>query len=152
LKLSKKQTNYLCKGRVGRLATFDSADSLHLVPIVYACLGNKIYFVVDRKKKQTGRTLKRVRNISENGKATLLVDNYSENWKKLSYLMIYCRATIIGPEDNYREKRLAAKKLKEKYYQYEKDDYFPEKIDKAVFVRLEPQRAIFWQNLRHSVG
>ena len=108
--------------------------------------------MVDRKKKQSGKALKRIRNISENEKATLLIDNYSEDWDELSYMMIYCRAAIIGPGERYREKQAAARKLKEKYVQYVKDDYFPDDIDKAVFVRLEPQKAIFWRNLRHSVA
>ena len=137
---------------MARLATIDETNSAHLVPIVYASIGNKIYFVVDRKEKQSGKTLKRVRNISENGKATLLIDNYSEDWDELSYLMIYCRAKIIGPGENYREKLAAARRLKEKYAQYGKGDYFPEDIEKAVFVKLEPQKAIFWRNLRHSVA
>jgi len=152
LKLSKKQADYLRRGRVGRLATIDGRDSVYLVPMVYACIGDKIYFVVDRKKKQAGKTLKRIRNISENAIATLLVDNYSEDWENLSYLMIHCHASIIGPGENYREKQLASRRLKEKYLQYEKDDYFPEDVGKAVFVRLEPLGAIFWQNLRHSVA
>jgi PPOX class probable F420-dependent enzyme len=152
LKLSKKQADYLRRGRVGRLATIDGDNLVHLVPIVYACIGDKIYFVVDRKKKQAGKTLKRIRNISENAMATLLIDNYSEDGNLLSYLMIHCRATIVGPGESHREKELASKQLKEKYPQYGKDGYFPSNIDKAVFVKLEPQRAIFWQNLHHSVA
>jgi PPOX class probable F420-dependent enzyme len=152
LKLSREQAAYLRKGRVARLATIDETNSAHLVPVVYACIGNRIYFVIDRKLKRPGKTLKRIRNISENEKATLLIDNYSEDWDELSYLMIYCRARIIGSGENYREKLAVTRKLKEKYLQYGKGDYFPDDIEKAVFVKLEPQKAIFWRNLRHSVA
>ena len=152
MKLSKEQADYLRRGRVGRLATIDSSNSIHLVPVVYACIGEKIYFVVDEKKKRAGKTLKRIRNISENENATLLVDNYSEDWEELSYLMIYCRAKVMGPGENFREKKVAARKMMEKYTQYGKGGYFPSDIGKAIFVKLEPLKAVFWRNRRHSVA
>jgi PPOX class probable F420-dependent enzyme len=151
LKLTKTQIKYLRRGRVGRLGTFDQSNRAHLVPIVYASVGNNLFFVVDNKKKR-GDTLKRIRNISYTGKATLLVDNYSENWVALSYLMIFCKAAIIGPDERMNEKMAAAKSLKKKYIQYQKGGYFPKNIHQAIFVKLEPQKAIYWQNLRHSVA
>jgi PPOX class probable F420-dependent enzyme len=142
-----KQLEYLKKARVGRLATVDRKNAIHLVPIVFANLGDRIYFVVDRKKK-SGKELKRIRNISETGKAALLIDHYSENWKTLTSLLIQCAGRVLAPGSDSIEKRRAAKKLKEKYSQYSRGDYFPEELDKAIFVRLEPERAVFWQNLR----
>jgi PPOX class probable F420-dependent enzyme len=138
---------YLKKARVGRLSTIDRKNGIHLVPIVFANLGERIYFVVDRKKK-SGKELKRIRNISETGKATLLIDHYSENWKSLSFLLIHCSGKILTSGPNSFEKRSAAKELKEKYPQYSRGGYFPEMLEEAIFVRLEPERAVFWQNLR----
>jgi len=144
--LSRAQLRYLRRARVGRLATVDRRNVIHIVPIVFASSGDGIYFVVDRKKK-TGKRLKRVRNISETGKAALLVDHYSERWEKLSYLLIQCAAKIVS-ESELKEKILVAKKLKEKYPQYARGSYFPRKLDEAIFVCLVPERVIFWQNLR----
>ncbi len=117
------------------------------MPVVFANLGDRIYFVVDRKKK-SGKELKRIRNISETGKAALLIDQYSENWKTLSFLLIHCTGRVLSSGSDSFEKRRAAKKLKEKYLQYSAGAYFPENLDEAVFVRLEPERAVFWQNQR----
>jgi PPOX class probable F420-dependent enzyme len=146
--LSKKALQYLDAARVARLATVsEKGDSLQLVPIVFANSGSKLYFVVDRKKK-SGKELKRIKNISETGKATLLVDHYSENWEELSFLELFCKAAVLRPDEALREKRTASKLLRKKYPQYSNNNYFPENVEEAVFVRLEPQRAVYWQNLR----
>jgi PPOX class probable F420-dependent enzyme len=144
--LSRKQLEYLKKARVGRLATIDRKNGIHLVPIVFANLGDRIYFVVDRKTK-SGRDLQRIRNISDTGKAVLLIDRYSENWKSLSFLLIHCFGRVLTTGSDSFEKRRAAKKLKEKYPQYSGGPYFPKDLGEAIFVRLEPERAVFWQNL-----
>ncbi len=134
---------------MARLATVDREGSIHIVPIVFANLGQRIYFVVDRKKK-TGKPLKRIRNLSETHKATLLLDHYSEDWRKLSFLLLDCSAQILGSGFELAEKERAAKRFKEKYPQYGRGDYFPKKLDEAIFVRLEPNKAVFWQNLRRT--
>jgi len=134
---------------VARLATTDLNGAVHLVPIVFANIGEVIYFVVDRKKK-SGKELKRIRNIMETGKASLLVDRYSEDWGKLSFLLIHCSAGILPAYFDLVEKRKAALRLKLKYRQYSKEGYFPENLDEAVFARLQPEKAVFWQNLRRS--
>ena len=141
---------YLKTARVARLATVGSHNSVSIVPFVFAIHGGRIYFVIDRKKK-TGAKLKRIRNISENGKAVLLVDRFSENWEDLSYLLLHCTAKLLSPNKAKNEKRLATKSLKSKYPQYRGQRYFPKDIDQAIFVRLEPERAFFWQNLRLSL-
>jgi len=145
--LTSQQLSYIHKARVAKLATTNEDSSIQLVPVVFANSGERIYFVVDLKKKKSDR-LTRIRNISRTCKASLLIDHYSEKWEDLSYLLLYCQATVIGPGENPKEKYLAAKKLKEKYPQYSEGPYFPEKVNGAVFVRLRPERAIFWQNLR----
>jgi PPOX class probable F420-dependent enzyme len=145
--LSPEQLEYLRKGRVARLGTFGENGVIQMVPTVYAFFENRIYSVIDGKKK-SGSELKRIKNIRKTGKATLLVDNYSENWDELSFLMLQCKAKVIGPGEDQAEKMLARIILKEKYKQYSNGGYFPENIDQAIFVRLEPEKAFFWQNLR----
>lgn len=150
--LSRDELKYLRNARIARLATVDRLNSIHIVPVVFAISGSRIYFVVDLKAKKEGRQLKRIRNISETKKAALLIDNYSENWEKLSFLLIHCSARVIDKGENLKEKLLAAKKLKEKYSQYAYQGYFPDDINESIFVRLEPQKAVFWQNLRASLA
>jgi PPOX class probable F420-dependent enzyme len=146
--LKVKELEYLENARVARLATSDRKGTIGLVPIVYATKKESIYFVVDKKKKRSGKMLRRLRNISENPNVTLLVDNYSENWDELSYLMLVCTAKIVL---GTVEKKLAASLLTEKYEQYETGGYFPGNLEEAIIVKLQPKRAIFWQNLHPSL-
>jgi PPOX class probable F420-dependent enzyme len=147
--LTTEQQKYLDSARVARLATSDRKGAISLVPIVYATEQESIFFVVDRKAKRAGKTLKRLRNISENPQVTLLVDNFSEDWGELSYLMIHCRARVLT---SLSEQKQAAEALKKKYAQYRGGGYFPQNLKEAVIVKLQPKRAIFWQNLHHSLA
>ncbi|MDA4130867.1 MAG: pyridoxamine 5'-phosphate oxidase family protein [Thaumarchaeota archaeon] len=146
--LTKEHLRYLEGARVARLATSDLKGSVSLVPIVFACNSDAIFFVVDKKSKQPGKTLKRLSNISENPIATVLIDRYSEEWKDLSYLVVKCDAKILHSK---HEKQNVAKLLKEKYEQYRSGGYFPEDLEEAVIVKLRPKKAVFWQNLRTPV-
>ncbi len=148
---SRRQTEYLRRAQVARLGTIDSKGLVHIVPIVFANSQNHIYFVIDEKRKRS-QNLKRLANISENPYATLLVDQYSNNWEKLSYFSINCKAKIFWPGQNLSEKKIATRLLRRKYAQYRIGRYFPPEIGKAIFVRLSPTRVVFWQNLRRSVG
>jgi len=148
--LTNDQLDYLRNARVARLGTIDDKGLVHLVPIVFAILTERIYFVVDEKAK-VSKNLKRLKNIEDNPNVTLLVDIYSENWKKLSYLMLNCGAEILRLGKNNSERRLAASRLKEKYAQYAGGQYFPVNTEEAVFVRLTPIQERYWQNLRISL-
>jgi len=144
--LSPEHLEFLQSSRVARLGTSSKNGPAYIVPIVFANTENRIYFVIDHKTK-SGKELKRLSNIRETGKGTLLVDKYSENWDELFYLLLFCRAKVIEGPGGVREKKLAEKILKEKYPQYSTGQFFPENLQEAVFVRLDPERAIFWQNL-----
>jgi PPOX class probable F420-dependent enzyme len=150
-KLSAKEIEYLRGARVARLGTSDRKGNVQIVPVVFATDGESIYSVVDRKQKRTGK-LKRLSNIEKSGKATLLIDEYSEDWMKLSYLMIRCKAQVLGEGEHLDEKKRAKNLLLEKYRQYREGNYFPHDLEKAVFVELRPERTKFWQNLHVSVS
>jgi PPOX class probable F420-dependent enzyme len=151
LRLSKEELKWLQRARVARLGTSDLEGNVQVVPIVFATDGKSIYFVIDRKQKNT-RKLKRLSNIEKTGKATLLIDEYSEDWTRLSYLMVRCKAQILSEGKMTKEKRTAKKLLVEKYRQYREGKYFPSNLEKAVFVKLIPERSKFWQNLHLSLS
>jgi nitroimidazol reductase NimA-like FMN-containing flavoprotein (pyridoxamine 5'-phosphate oxidase superfamily) len=48
--------------RVARLATADRAGTPHLVPVVFAVAGDRIYTVTDAKPKRTTTALRRLEN------------------------------------------------------------------------------------------
>lgn len=151
MKLSRAQRKYLEQSRVARLGTVDEHGHPHVMPIVFANTSDTIYFVVDRKRKRSAN-LKRLRNISNNPKVTLLADDYSENWERLRFLMLDCKAEIMRAGQRKRERNTAKRLLKLKYMQYRIGSYFPKDEDTAVFVRLHPLRAVYWQNSRHSLA
>ena len=67
--------------RVARLATADAGGRPHLVPVVFAVEGDRVYSVVDAKPKRT-TALRRLRNVAENPCVALLVDHYEEDWAR----------------------------------------------------------------------
>src|SRR5450755_4641235 len=69
--------------RVARLATADSSGRPHLVPLVFAVDGDRVYSTVDAKPKRT-TALRRLDNVRENPAVSLLVDHYEDtDWAAL---------------------------------------------------------------------
>lgn len=70
---------FLEEQRVGRLATVDARYRPHVVPIVYAFDGERLYTPIDAKPKQVEpNRLQRVCNIRANPYVAVIVDHYSE--------------------------------------------------------------------------
>jgi PPOX class probable F420-dependent enzyme len=90
---------FLEERRVGHLATADAAGHPHVIPVCYARYGAWLYVPVDAKPKRGDpRDLKRLRNLRQRAEATLLVDRYDEDWRRLRWLLIYVTARILeGP-------------------------------------------------------
>jgi PPOX class probable F420-dependent enzyme len=86
---------------VARLATVDSQGRPHVVPIVYAFDGRRLYTPIDEKPKRVGvYRLQRVRNIQTNPHVAVIIDDYGEDWGRLAWVQIRGTATIVeaGPE------------------------------------------------------
>jgi PPOX class probable F420-dependent enzyme len=101
--------------RVGRLATVDAAGVPHLVPVCFAVTDAAVYSAVDDKPKRSTR-LRRVANVEATGRACLLVDQYDEDWARLWWVRLDCRARIVAATQPEAEAALAA--LTGKYPQY----------------------------------
>ena len=67
----------VARSRVARLATLDADGRPHLVPIVFALVGDTLYSAVDAKPKRS-RTLRRIENARERPDVTVLVDRYDD--------------------------------------------------------------------------
>jgi PPOX class probable F420-dependent enzyme len=100
--------------RVARLATAGADGAPHLVPIVFALDGDRIYFAVDSKPKRT-RDLKRLANIAANPRVSVLVDHYDDDWSRLWWVRADGAARIVT-EDTEAERALDA--LARKYPQH----------------------------------
>jgi len=60
--------------RVARLATVGADGRPHLVPVVFAVDGPRVYSAVDDVKPKATMRLKRLRNLAENPAVALLAD------------------------------------------------------------------------------
>jgi PPOX class probable F420-dependent enzyme len=103
----------LATARVGHLATAGRDGRPHVVPVCFAWLPPYIYSAIDGKPKRT-TLLRRLRNIAETGRAAIVVDRWSEDWKKLSYVLVEGAAVIL---DDGRERDEALVLLTAKYPQ-----------------------------------
>jgi PPOX class probable F420-dependent enzyme len=106
-----------------------------VVPVCFAWLPPYIYTAIDGKPKRT-MLLRRVRNITETGRASLVVDRWSEDWKNLSYVLVEGPAEML--EDG-RERDEALILLTAKYPQY---DDLP--LAGNLVIKLTAERTVEW--------
>lgn len=100
--------------RVGRLATADAAGRPLVVPVCFVFDGAALYSAVDDKPKRT-RSLRRLRNVSENPQASLLVDVWDEDWRRLAWVAVDGRADVLTEGAEFAR---ALGLLRDKYPQY----------------------------------
>jgi PPOX class probable F420-dependent enzyme len=100
--------------RVARLASVGADLRPHLVPVVFAVVGDTVVTAVDAKPKTTTR-LRRLANIRANPHVALLADAYDEDWSQLWWARADGSAHVVeaGPE---LEQAIGA--LVAKYQQY----------------------------------
>jgi PPOX class probable F420-dependent enzyme len=106
--------------RVGHLATADAAGQPSVIPVVYAVLDlddePAIAIAIDEKPKGDPRRLRRLRNIQEQPRVALVVDDYSEDWQALAWVLVRGSAAILEPGEPEHAAAVAA--LRAKYPQY----------------------------------
>lgn len=125
-------------GRVGRLATADAAGRPLVVPVCYAFDGRVVWSAVDAKPKRT-KNLRRLRNIDENPHVCLVVDQWDEDWSRLSYVIVEGTAEVL---ERQQQTSQAISLLVEKYPQYR-----PMGLDRepGAVIRITPTRLIAWR-------
>ena len=110
------ELNFLTRARVGRLATADAAGQPHVIPVVFATDGQKLYTPLDRKPKRVAPSqLKRVRNLLENPKIAFIVDNYDEDWSQLAWVLVKGTGKVVESGEAHAT---GVRLLEEKYAQY----------------------------------
>jgi PPOX class probable F420-dependent enzyme len=93
--------------RVARLATVAADGTPHLVPVVFAVLGETVYSVVDQKPKRTTE-LRRLENARAGGRAALLVDHYEEDWEALWWVRADGGARVLDRDEPEARRAIAA--------------------------------------------
>jgi len=104
----------LAGSKVAHLATVNGEGRPHIVPIVFALDGDKLYFAVDAKPKKTTR-LARLKNIAANPAVSVLVDHYEDDWTRLWWVRADGTARIVT---GAAEAEHAVDLLAKRYEQY----------------------------------
>jgi PPOX class probable F420-dependent enzyme len=99
---------------IGRLATVRGDGRPHVVPICFVIIDDVVYTAVDDKPKRSPQ-LQRVRNVKATGSASLLIDEYDDDWSRLWWVRLDGRARLV---DNIAETERAIRSLTNKYQQY----------------------------------
>jgi PPOX class probable F420-dependent enzyme len=97
--------------RVARLATVRGDGAPHLVPIVFAVVGDVIYSAVDAKPKRHTR-LQRLANMAHEPRVSVLVDRYDDDWTALWWVRADGVASVLASSP------AALEALAAKYPQY----------------------------------
>lgn len=90
--------SWFAAARVARLATAGADHRPHVVPVVFAVVGDAVITAVDAKPKTTMR-LRRLVNIEANPAVSLLVDHYDEDWTRLWWVRADGRARVSRDTD-----------------------------------------------------
>jgi PPOX class probable F420-dependent enzyme len=138
LVISEDTQQFVREHRIARLATVGSERQPAVVPICYAFDGQRIYTPIDEKAKSVDdRSLRRVRNVESNPRVALVIDDYSEDWSKLAYVLISGIAEIVDPTDI--EHARAVELLRSKYPQYR-----TMAIEQRILIKITPTKIKRW--------
>jgi PPOX class probable F420-dependent enzyme len=136
-RLSPPILRFIGAARLAHLATAGANGEPHVIPICFVFDGKHFYSPIDEKPKRTSPAkLTRVTNIRANAQAALVIDRYSEDWKRLAYVLIRGKAKILHRGAAHTE---AVRRLRRKYPQYRKMA-----IHTRPMIQITPIRWILW--------
>ena len=130
--MTQRERRFVSKMKVCRVATADEFGITHNVPVCHALVGGKIYF-------GSADDARKVNNIQKNPTATLVFDQYFDNWSRLKGLMVVCRARVLKRGKTFHRSRQA---LYRKYPGYAQEAALEE--GEAVLVELTPGKSFNW--------
>lgn len=142
--LTDAETRFVQSQRAARLATVDEQGTPYLVPICYAFDGTHFYSALDEKPKSVaGTKLRRVRNIEARHEASLLIDQYDDDWSHLGYVFIIGHAELIEPAQHPHALFL----LRERYVQYK-----IMALERYPAIRITPKQVTSWGPAIQALG
>lgn len=129
---------FMFRQRIAHMATSDADGHPYVVPVCYAFDGQRFYTPLDEKPKRVdARKLKRVRNIEARHEASLVIDQYSDDWSQLGYVLIYGRAELVLPGHALHTQALPL--LRERYTQYR-----AMALENLPVIVITPERVNSW--------
>jgi nitroimidazol reductase NimA-like FMN-containing flavoprotein (pyridoxamine 5'-phosphate oxidase superfamily) len=129
--LNDKQVRFLAYTRVARLALADG-ERIQVVPMCPAYDDGIVYMATHGKTRK-------VRALRASRRATLLADQYSEDWNRNVAVMLEGTVEVVdGGKEFAKGKAL----LEAKYLQY--PEFFPIREGESVILRFTPTRVMGW--------
>jgi len=140
MRLTRNASRLVRSTRVAHLATTGKDGQPHVIPICFVFDGKCFYSPIDEKPKRTApQKLKRLKNITENPRVSLVIDHYDEDWRKLAWVLILGAARVL--KSGVRHRR-AVTLLRKKYPQYRLMQ-----IDQLPIIQIMPKRVRAWGDL-----
>jgi PPOX class probable F420-dependent enzyme len=131
---------------VARLGTSDSYNQPYVIPVVFVFDGAYFFIPLDMKTKTvTPGNLRRVKNIEKNAKVALVIDQYSEAWEKLWFIMIMGKAWIIEKKNQVALLKEIHRMLITKYTQYKSLGMG------HSCIKIQPLKVTSWKNATGTV-
>lgn len=140
MSLSESERAFAEAHRVAHLATADAGGAPHVVPLCFALERDCLYFVVDEKPKATRRGLKRLRNLSENPRAAIVIDDYDDDWTRLAYLLVQGSTSLVEEAEEYQR---VVGLLRQRYRPYES---MALTMARNPMVRVRIEKTHFWRS------
>lgn len=138
--VTREERAFAERHRIGHLATANAAGVPHVVPVCFALVGDYFYFVIDEKPKRARTGLKRLRNLAENPRVALVIDDYDDaDWSRLAYLLIRGPAACVTDPAEFTQ---ALHALRTRYAQYRT---MPLAFETHPMVRIVPEQRHFWR-------
>lgn len=91
-------TTRLVEAEFGVLGTVDRERGVHLVPVAFVVVGDRLGIPIDTVKPKSTTRLRRAANLTDDARASLLVDHRSDDWHQLWWVRADLRATQPGGE------------------------------------------------------
>jgi PPOX class probable F420-dependent enzyme len=101
------------RARVARLGYLDGDDRPRVLPVTFAGAGGFVWTAIDDKPKRRHEPA-RVEYLRRRPEASLLVDEYDDDWSRLAWVQLLGRVDVV-PADQAPE---AMEALAAKYSQY----------------------------------
>jgi PPOX class probable F420-dependent enzyme len=137
---------FIANARRATLATIDPRGRPRLVPLCYVAESDAageltLHSAIDHKPKRAGDPLRlaRVRDLLARPEASLLVDRWSEDWERLAWVRLDCRAEILPADQGGDARARAIAALRAKYPQYRAQD-----LEERPLIRLVCSVAASW--------
>jgi PPOX class probable F420-dependent enzyme len=145
-----EELEFVAARRVGRLATANASARPSVVPFCFAVIEHDgapaIVTSIDEKPKSGPfDRIQRVRNLRENGQASVVVDDYNEDWSRLRFVQLTGSARVIEPKGPLFDAGVVA--LRAKYPQYERMA-----IHERPMIVIEELTAISWRSSAETVA